>query len=124
MNRCNRNKTLLPAKRRRKVNPITAIENQSVAAGKYANVPNATLVPTVEGYEFSYWADANGNQYKFNEVVTEDITLKAVYEEAKVGWEGTTISYSGQDIVDNFTASFERYGNTVNDQKKLTLVRL
>ena len=41
-------------------NPITAIENQSVAAGKYANVPNATLVPTVEGYEFSYWADANG----------------------------------------------------------------
>ena len=55
-------------------------------------------------------------------MVTEDITLKAVYEEAKVGWEGTTISYSGQDIVDNFTASFERYGNTVNDQKNLTLV--
>ena len=106
-------------------NAIDGLDAMQVAYGKTAIAPNETLLPTIEGLEFSHWVDVDGNEYKFNTMVLEDITLKAVYKDAapaEPAWEGTTVSYAGQDIVDNFTFSRERYGDTISEQNSMTLV--
>ena len=106
-------------------NAIDGLDAMQVAYGKTAIAPNETLLPTIEGLEFSHWVDVDGNEYKFNTMVLEDITLKAVYKDAapaEPAWEGTTVSYAGQDIVDNFTFSRERYGDTISEQTSMTLV--
>ena len=100
-------------------NAIEGLDAQTVPYGKAVAVPNASLVPAKGEYVFSHWVDAEGNEYKFGGALTQSITLKAAYTNS---WEGETYKFSGQGIVDNFTSSSERYGNTVEKQHNLTLV--
>lgn len=100
-------------------NAIEGLDAQTVPYGKAAAMPNSSLVPAKGEYVFSHWVDAEGNEYKFGDALTQSITLKAAYTNS---WEGETYKLSGQGIVDNFTSSSERYGNTLNFQHQLTLV--
>ena len=97
-------------------NPIDGIETQTVIVGKAAAMPASA--PANGDYAFDYWADEAGNKYNFGAAVTENIVLKPVFA---TSWVGETITLSGQAIVDNFTSSSERYGNTVDFQHALTL---
>lgn len=99
-------------------NAIEGLDAQTVPYGKAVAVPNASLVPAKGEYVFSHWVDAEGNEYKFGGALTQSITLKAAYTNS---WEGETYKLSGQGIVDNFTSSSERYGNTLNYQHAMTL---
>ena len=58
----------------------SAVANQIVTEGNKATKPTE---PTREGYKFKEW-QLNGNKYDFNNVVTGDITLKAVWEDSSV----------------------------------------
>lgn len=48
----------------------------------YDSTVSAPTDPTpAQSYEFKYWATEDGEEYDFDAVVTEDITLTAVYEQ-------------------------------------------
>lgn len=105
--------------------PIDAIAAQNVPYGKAPVQPGLDLVPQKDGYDFDHWADSDDNAFSFAYGVTQNTVLHPVY--VMQDWEATTVTYSGQQIVDNFTASRERYGNTIsgtepNVQYDLTLV--
>ena len=101
-------------------NAIDGMDDITVPYGKYPTSPDFSLIPEVEGYTFDHWADANGNTFNFGAVLTENVVLHPVYTSLDI-WEGADFLFAGQNIVDNFTASSERYGNTVTAQKTLTL---
>lgn len=90
---------------------IDGIDAQTVPYGKVAVAPSADQIPAKEGLVFDRWVDADGNAFSFSYAVTESVTLKPVYVDET--WEGETISYTKQEIADRFTASRERYGNTL-----------
>lgn len=104
--------------------PIAGYEEISVPYGKAVTAPDASDLPDKEGFTIEKWLDADGNDFVFGVALTEDVLLHPVYVESE--WIGTDISYTGQNIVDNFTASRERYGNTigtgVNVQYGISLV--
>ena len=52
----------------------SAVESQQVVGGQCATQPEA---PTMAGFKFEYWADADGNKYGFSAAVHSDITLYA-----------------------------------------------
>ena len=99
-------------------NAIDGLDVQTVPYGKTAGMPSVEFIPEKPDYSFAGWVDADGNQFAFGAVLTEDVVLYASYTN---GWEGTDISYTGSKIVDSCTTSFERYGSTLNNQNKLTL---
>lgn len=76
----------------------TEIESQLVDEDKLVQVP---AKPIKEGYEFLYW-EYNNEQYLFNKVLTEDITLKAVYQliTNETVYHTVTFNASGGDSVD------------------------
>ena len=57
----------------------TAIDAQNVEEGKVAVKPSN---PTKEGYNFVEWR-LDGKAFNFDTVITQDITLEAVWEKAK-----------------------------------------
>ncbi|MBR2969269.1 MAG: InlB B-repeat-containing protein [Clostridia bacterium] len=99
-------------------NAITGIDAQSVPYGKAAAMPDSSLVPAKVDHAFDRWVDAEGNDFVFGTAVTASVVLHPAYVES---WEGSNYTLKGQQIVDAFTASYERYGNTVNAQEKLSL---
>lgn len=99
-------------------NAITGIDDQTVIYGKAAVMPDSALVPEKPNYAFDCWVDEDGNAFNFGAAVISDVVLKPAYV---VAFEGSDYVLTGQDIVDNFTASFERYGNTVSQQESLSL---
>ena len=52
----------------------SAVTSQRVVGGQCAQQPQA---PTMAGFTFEYWADADGHEYSFDTPVTCDITLYA-----------------------------------------------
>lgn len=101
-------------------NAIEGIEAQTVPAGKVAAQPDNSLVPEKPGYEFGRWVDAEGNTFSFATQVAADVTLKPYYVESQL-FTGTTVTLTGQQIVDSFIASHEHYGKTLTKLAKLTL---
>lgn len=99
-------------------NAIEAIPDQSVLAGKAAELPDSSLVPAVTDAIFDKWVDANEQAFSATSAIEANTVYKATYIDSFVG---TKISYTGQSIIDNFTSSYERYGNTLKYQNQLTL---
>ncbi|MGM9874019.1 MAG: InlB B-repeat-containing protein [Bacilli bacterium] len=67
--------------------------------------------PVKQGYEFLYWADENGTEYTGNEVVSTNITLKAVYEQIP---GGTFVTYVTNNE-DSVPVKFIRSGSTLGE---------
>ena len=99
---------------------IEGIDDQIVPYGKAAVMPDPSLVPEKPNYAFDRWVDAGGNTFNFGEAVTGNVVLEPAYVLLE-SFEGANYSFEGQDIVDNFTASWERYGNTASQQNALSL---
>ncbi len=91
-------------------NAITGIPAQTVPYGKAATMPDVSLIPLDKGDTFAYWADENGKEFSFATAVVKDMTLKATFSSV---WEGADYIFKGQDIVENFTATWERYGSVI-----------
>ncbi|MBQ9709522.1 MAG: InlB B-repeat-containing protein [Clostridia bacterium] len=99
-------------------NAITGIDAQSVPYGKAAAMPDSSLVPAKVDHAFDRWVDAEGNDFVFGTAVTASVVLHPAYVES---WEGSNYTLKGQQIVDNFKAGQERYGNSLTVQKDLSL---
>ena len=68
----------------------SAVESQQVVGGQCANQPEA---PTMAGFKFEYWADADGNEYKFDTPVTGDITLCAKWAKSGEPTTACTVTF-------------------------------
>ena len=83
------------------------IESQTVADGDTATRPED---PTLEGFTFQYWADADGNEYDFDTPVTSDLTLHAVW--AAVDKPAPTPSDNNGSGTDSGAATNGKVANT------------
>ena len=85
---------------------------QVVKDGETATAPTQT--PLREGYVFKHWsATQNGEAYTFGNVLTEDLTLYAVWEREKVNitWPANLTSENGVESFATIPASVAKGGN-------------
>jgi uncharacterized repeat protein (TIGR02543 family) len=68
----------------------SAVESQKVVSGACATKP---ANPTLEGFDFDCWADADGNEYKFNTPVASDITLYAKWTKSGESTTACTVTF-------------------------------
>lgn len=85
---------------------------QVVKDGEMTTAPTQT--PLREGYVFKHWsATQNGEAYTFGNVLTEDLTLYAVWEREKVNitWPTNLTSENGVESFATIPASVAKGGN-------------
>lgn len=85
---------------------------QVVKDGEMTTAPTQT--PLREGYVFKHWsATQNGEAYAFGSVLTEDLTLYAVWEREKVNitWPTNLTSENGVESFATIPASVAKGGN-------------
>lgn len=95
----------------------SSINGQMVKENESAIKPS--MNPTKEGYHFVEW-QLNGKAYDFSSKVTEEITLKAVWEKEQEKTKGylKTLKIEGFDLDQDFNRTNTEYSATVPSNTK------
>ena len=91
------------------------IVNQNINKNELVREP---VIPTKEGYIFLGW-ELNGDSYDFNVPVTEDIVLKAIWQEIDLSKEKYTIIFD-TDGGSKIRKQIVKYGELVKEPKNPT----
>ncbi|MFI3229911.1 MAG: InlB B-repeat-containing protein, partial [Bacillota bacterium] len=80
----------------------TKLESATVTEGSAVSKIDA---PEVTGYTFLYWADSDGNKYDFDNEITADLKLFAVYEQDVILTTNYTVVFYGYNETELATAT-------------------